>query len=216
MQTTLTTMRKEYGHQPKLSDQAPPMHPFQWFASWLAEASTNNLLEANAMTLATVDASGQPHARIVLLKGFDDRGLTFFTHYPSHKGEHIHTNPKVALCFFWATQERQVRIEGIAHPLSAAENSAYFAERPRDSQIGAWASKQSQPIASREALEQSWQDNLNKWQRHETIPCPPYWGGYLVEPSSFEFWQGGYARLHDRFYYYLDKDKQWVRERLQP
>jgi pyridoxamine 5'-phosphate oxidase len=171
-------------------------------------------LDVNAMTLATVDKDGRPSARIVLLKGVDDRGFTFFTNYESRKGQELAGNSNAALVFYWGEQERQVCIAGQVSRLPIEESEAYFRSRPRGSQIGAWASNQTQPVADRSALELHWKEFEKRFHKRE-IPLPPNWGGYVLKPTRMEFWQGRPNRLHDRFRY-TRTPTGWSIDRLCP
>lgn len=172
------------------------------------------LLDLNAMTLATADRQGRPSARVVLLKGLDERGFVFYTNYDSRKGRELAENPEAALVFYWPEQERQVCVAGQVSKLPRAESEGYFASRPRGSQIGAWASDQSRIVRDRPELEQKW-DQFEK-RYPSTVPCPPNWGGYVLNPTRLEFWQGRPNRLHDRFRYTRQADKSWLIERLSP
>jgi pyridoxamine 5'-phosphate oxidase len=178
-------------------------------------ASGAEALDLTAMTLATVDQLGRPSARVVLLKGVDQRGFVFFTNYESRKGHELTENPQAALVFYWPDQERQVRIAGEASKLPTAESDAYFRTRPRGSRLAAWASQQSATVKDRAALEEKWQQMEARYAGQE-IPRPPFWGGYLLSPARIEFWQGRPNRLHDRFRYTLQPDKIWLIERLSP
>jgi len=178
------------------------------------EAISSNLLEPNAMILATANKDGAPSARTVLLKGFDERGFVFYTNYESAKAKNLSENPIASLLFFWAELERQARIEGKVEQVSKADSEEYFRSRPRESQLGAWASKQSSVIASREVLEKKFEEMRKKFEGKE-IPLPPFWGGYRVIPQSIEFWQGRESRLHDRICYSFENGK-WKIERLSP
>ncbi|OFV50002.1 pyridoxamine 5'-phosphate oxidase [Oligella sp. HMSC09E12] len=196
----------------ELLEQDAGSDPFALFDRWFQLASQDGLIEANAMTLATVNAAGEPEARMVLLKSYSEEGFIFFTNYDSAKGQAIAHNPQVSLLFFWINQERQVRINGQAHKLSVADSTEYFNSRPYGSRIGAWASQQSQ-VVERKTLEQRFEEYVARYP--DAVPKPPHWGGYLVVPSSFEFWQGRPSRMHDRLCYRKAKD-QWLMTRLAP
>jgi pyridoxamine 5'-phosphate oxidase len=178
-------------------------------------ASGAELLDLTAMTLATADQQGRPSARVVLLKGVDQRGFIFFTNYESRKGQELAENPRAALVFYWPDQERQVCIAGEVSQLPAAESDAYFRSRPRGSRLAAWASRQSATVKDREALEAKWKQMEAQYPGQE-IPRPPFWGGYVLSPGRMEFWQGRPNRLHDRFCYTRQPDKKWLIERLSP
>lgn len=193
------------------ADLAPD--PLEQFERWYALAGEAAPL-AEAMTLATVGADGAPDARMVLLKGFDERGFRFFTNLESAKGEQLTVRPQAALVLYWRELDRQVRIRGAVEPLDAAESDAYFATRAPDSRLGAWASPQSRPLDSREQLDQLADEVAQRFGERE-IPRPPHWGGFLVRPQSIEFWQGQVGRLHDRFRYTRD-GAGWTIERLSP
>ena len=188
-------------------------NPLNQFKIWFDEVIQSELSEANAMLLSTV-SNGRPSGRIVLLKGVDETGFTFFTNYASKKGEEIEANPQVALTFFWKELERQVRIEGTIEKTSEIESDDYFAIRPRGSQIGAWVSHQSEVVENREFLEEKLKTFEQEFEG-VPVPRPPYWGGYRVIPDYMEFWQGRPSRLHDRLAYVL-KDGVWATERLSP
>jgi pyridoxamine 5'-phosphate oxidase len=170
--------------------------------------------EVNAMTLSTVDVEGRPSARIVLLKGVDERGFIFFTNYDSRKGRELAENPNASLVFYWASQERQVCVAGQVERLPREESSAYYRSRPRGSRIGAWASRQSTPVKDRPTLEQLWAEAEKRFP--DEVPMPDYWGGYVLRPARVEFWQGRPNRMHDRFCYTLQPDGTWTIERLSP
>lgn len=209
----LTSFRKEYSARGLHRDELDA-DPTAQFARWFKQASELGVHEPNAMTLATVDARGMPYQRTVLLKYFDATGFVFFTNYSSRKAGHIGANPQVSLLFPWITLERQVIIQGRAEKTTSAESLRYFTSRPRESQIGAWVSNQSEVISSRKLLLQKLNEIREKF-RHGEIPLPSFWGGYRVVPESIEFWQGGPARLHDRFLY--EKfDNHWNIQRLSP
>lgn len=210
----LEDMRRNYAAKSlDLPDLDPD--PFTQFDLWMREAIATEILEPNAMSLATVDSSGCPNLRTVLLKGFDQRGLVFYTNYQSSKARDIAANPRVALSFTWLPLERQIIIRGAARKITAAESLKYFLSRPRDSQIGAWASRQSEVISTRSVLETKFAEMKKKFMRGE-VPLPDHWGGYRVAPVSFEFWQGRPNRIHDRFSYQHCGDKTWAIERLMP
>ena len=187
--------------------------PIRQFEAWFAQAVDAKLPEPNTMTLATVDSRGHPSARIVLIKGVDERGFVFFTNYESRKGREIADNPRASLLFYWIELERQVRIEGTVVKTSADESDAYFASRPLGSRIGAWASEQSQVIESRTLLEAREREISARYG--DNPPRPPHWGGYRLVPDAIEFWQGRPSRLHDRLLYTRNRDT-WDIVRLSP
>ena len=189
--------------------------PVAQFAKWWDEAIQSGIDEINAMTLATATASGEPSARIVLLKDFNKEGFIFFSNYESHKGRELLANPKACLVFFWKELERQVRITGSVDKILAAESDRYFASRPRGSQVGAWASPQSRAIPNRAFIEQQ-MELSDKQFIEEDIPRPQHWGGYIVKPAVIEFWQGRPNRLHDRIQYSLTDKEGWGIVRLAP
>lgn len=189
--------------------------PLRQFESWFAEASEADILEPNAMTLATASADGTPSARMVLLKGVDS-GFRFFTNYESAKAQELADNPKAALVFYWDKLHRSVRVVGNVEKLTADESTEYYHSRPRGSQIGAWTSPQSTVIVNRDVLEAREQMMTDRFADSAEIPLPPYWGGYRVVPQSIEFWQGRKSRLHDRFRYNRQADGAWLIERLAP
>ena len=198
----------------ELSEASVSSNPFTQFSVWMNEAIKSNLLDPNAMTLATASKEGIPSARTVLLKGFDERGFVFYTNYESTKAKDLDENPNAALLFLWIELERQVRISGEVEKVSQADSEEYFISRPRESQLGAWASKQSSVIASREVLERQFEEMKKRFENKE-IPLPPFWGSYRVIPKRIEFWQGRESRLHDRICYTL-VDGKWKIERLSP
>ena len=198
-----------------LTRQALDPDPFRQFQDWFEAAIATGIPEPNGMSLATVDESGQPWLRTVLLKLYDQRGFVFFTTYESRKSRHIGTNPQVALLLPWVALARQVKINGRAERIPSRESLAYFLTRPRGSQIGAWASPQSQVIHSRSLLDEKVEQVKRKFAQGE-IPLPDFWGGYRVVPHRIEFWQGRDSRLHDRFAYSLEADGGWSIARLAP
>jgi len=214
MDKTIADLRKDYTLQDFSEIEADP-NPFIQFKRWFAQALAAQLPEPNAMTIATATPDGKPSARMVLLKDFDERGFVFFTNYSSHKGQELAKNPQAALVFWWVELERQVRITGRVEKISENESDQYFYSRPDNSRLGAWASNQSEAIASREVLEQRLQEFQRQYANQE-IPRPTYWGGFRIIPTEIEFWQGRPSRLHDRLLYsYLDHGI-WKIERLSP
>jgi pyridoxamine 5'-phosphate oxidase len=210
---SIAHLRKEYS-QASLSESEVDANPIAQFAKWFQEALNAEVPEANAMSVATVGANGRPSSRILLIKDFDARGFTWYTNYASRKGCELEANPYAALLFHWIPLERQVRIEGKVERVPAEESDAYFQVRPLKSRLGAIASSQSQPIASRSALEQRFAQVEAEYR--DAPVRPAHWGGYRLQPDSIEFWQGRPSRLHDRIRYLLQPDGSWKRERLQP
>lgn len=198
-----------------LSEADIDRNPFQQFETWFQQAVHAEVLEPNAMTLATIAADGFPKTRIVLMKDLKADGICFFTNYESAKSLDIEANPKVSVLFFWPELQRQVRIEAYAEKLNQQESTEYFQSRPRSSQIGAWASPQSQVIADRKVLEDREQAISKQFEQDTVLPKPDFWGGFLLKPIKFEFWQGRASRLHDRIVY-LKEDNNWVTCRLAP
>jgi len=211
--TNIADLRKSY-ERAELDEQASDASPMKQFGTWFQQALDAQVPEPNAMTLATVGDNGRPSTRIVLVKGFDDRGIAWYTNYQSRKGRELAAHAFAALQFHWVELERVVRIEGRVEKVSEAESDAYFASRPLDSRIGAWASPQSEVIPSRATLV----TNAAKYGAKYLLnpPRPPHWGGYRLVPDTWEFWQGRKSRLHDRLRYRLADDGSWIRERLAP
>ncbi len=206
-------VRKDYSKH-SLEIEECPAHPIELLEAWMQEALKSSQ-DANAMVLSTVSSSGHPSSRIVLVRQIEERGLSFFTNYNSRKGDEMQANSGVALNFFWPWLERQVRIEGLVNKLTGEESDRYFAGRPRESQLGAWASDQSQELDNRETLEDKLKRVRSEYEGHE-VPRPPHWGGYLVTPTRFEFWQGRPSRLHDRVIYSQGTNSDWKLSRLNP
>ncbi|MEQ6900644.1 pyridoxamine 5'-phosphate oxidase [Nocardioides sp. YIM 152588] len=217
----LAALRREYGAAGLHEDEAGA-DPVDLFRRWFDDMVAAGVHEPNAMVVATVAADGQPSARTVLLKRFGGDGFVFFTNAASRKGTELADNPRCALLFGWYDVERQVRVEGVAEPLPAEEVAAYFATRPRAAQVGAWASAQSQVVADRGALDVSYAAAQERFAGEEQLPVPPTWGGYLVRPTAFEFWQGRPGRMHDRLRFRRTDaavgaaGATWLRERLAP
>ena len=219
--TSIADLRKSY-ERAELSEDASHATPLEQFKQWLQEAIASDVTEPNAMTLATVSSNLRPSTRVVLIKGYDERGITWFTNYESRKAQDLAGNPFAALQFHWLALERVVRIEGLVERVSAQESDAYFHSRPLDSRLGAWASPQSQVISGRGVLVA----NAAKYGARFLLspPRPPHWGGYRLKPDTWEFWQGRKSRLHDRLRYRQDLPADcaltgetiWIRERLAP
>lgn len=209
----IADLRKSY-ERAQLSEDASHADPLGQFSQWMEEAIAAQVPEPNAMTLATVDHQLRPSTRVVLIKGYDERGIVWYTNYNSRKGQELAGNPYAALQFHWVELERTVRIEGVVEKTSTQESDVYFHGRPLDSRIGAWASPQSQVITSRAVL----LSNAAKFGAKFLLkpPRPPHWGGYRLKPDGWQFWQGRKSRLHDRLRYTQDSGGQWVRERLAP
>jgi pyridoxamine 5'-phosphate oxidase len=209
----LRDLRKSYELAALDERDASLSDPLALFQDWLAQALAAQLPEPNAMTLATTGPLGRPSTRVVLVKEVDTQGLVWYTNFESRKGQELAANPWAALQFHWVELERVVRIEGQVARVSDAQSEAYFHSRPLGSRLGAWASNQSQVIASRDALQAQWDASVQRFA--EQPPRPPHWGGYRLVPEMFEFWQGRASRLHDRLRYRLERG-QWLRERLAP
>jgi pyridoxamine 5'-phosphate oxidase len=214
----LGALRREYGeHGLDTPDLEPD--PVSMFGRWLDDTVAAGLHEPNAMVVATVSPQGWPSARMVLLKGLDERGFVFYTNYDSRKAHDIAANPAVSLLFPWQDLQRQVRVEGTASRVSREESEAYFAARPRESQLGAWASPQSRVVASRSALDERYGGVLAQFADVDDVPLPPGWGGFRVAPAAVEFWQGRKGRMHDRLRYRRSEDDPhapWTVDRLAP
>ena len=211
---SIADLRKSY-ERAELNEDASHADPLQQFDQWLKEAISAEVPEPNAMTLATADRTGRPYARAVLLKECDADGFVFFSNYRSDKGRQIAENPHVALVFLWLEVERQVRVEGTVSQISAAESEAYFRCRSRESRLGALASRQSQVVASRQILDQRF-EQLAAQYLDDDIPMAYHWGGYRVKPDLLEFWQGRHGRMHDRLRYRPRNEGGWLLERLEP
>ena len=210
----VAAMRRQY-NLGALHEEQMPADPIEQFTAWFREALSAQIIEPNAMSLATAWPDGRPLVRTVLLKNYDAAGFVFYTNLESRKARQLKENPQAALLFPWLLLERQVIVAGHVERLSMAETVKYFITRPRDSQIGAWASRQSSPISSRQVLEMEWEALKRKFSAGE-VPLPDFWGGFRVVPDSVEFWQGGPNRLHDRILYTRTGEKAWTIGRLAP
>lgn len=214
MSTDVTNFRKEYRFD-QLSEATAGADPWQLFEQWFRLAGASGIHEPNAMSLATATPDGRPSLRVVLLKGVDRGGFTFFTNYESRKGRELAVNPHAALLFWWEPIERQVRVEGRVDKLPAADSDEYYQSRPLGSRLGAWASEQSRVLPDRAVLDQRFAE-LQAEYSESSPDRPAFWGGYRLVPDLFEFWQGGVNRLHDRLRYRRQDDTHWHRERLSP
>jgi pyridoxamine 5'-phosphate oxidase len=214
MRGKIAGIRKNYSKK-KLTETKANPDPFRQFTKWWKQALQSEIVEPNAMTLATASADGIPSARIVLLKGFDEKGFVFFTNYESLKGKQLEENPRACLVFFWKELERQVRITGIVEKIDGKESEEYFHSRPEGSQLGAVISPQSRVIENRDWLDDQYRQ-MKKELKGKIIPRPANWGGYLIKPVLFEFWQGRPSRLHDRLQYSPGDNGSWKMERLAP
>jgi pyridoxamine 5'-phosphate oxidase len=210
----LARLRKDYTLH-TLNEEDISESPFAQFEKWWQDAQESQIIEMNAMTLATTSGDGMADARIVLLKAFDEKGFVFFTNYNSAKASELDFNANCCLLFFWKELERQVRINGVAEKISVKESTEYFDSRPQGSKIGAWASPQSRVVANKAMLEETYQYYTTQFKEAQ-IPKPPHWGGYRVTPVRIEFWQGRPSRMHDRILFTPTADGKWKRERLAP
>jgi pyridoxamine 5'-phosphate oxidase len=209
----INSIRRDFAKQ-KLDEESIDKNPFQQFAVWMEEAINSMILDPYAITISSVSADNKPSSRVVYLRGFDEKGFLFYTNYTSKKAADLEQNPNIAINICWIELERQIRINGIVEKLSASESDAYFASRPRESQLGAWTSAQSKPLESRAELEKIYSEIVKKFEG-KVVPRPDYWGGYRVVPDYFEFWQGRPNRLHDRISFSLQSSK-WILQRLFP
>ncbi|MEX2370435.1 MAG: pyridoxamine 5'-phosphate oxidase [Bacteroidales bacterium] len=207
--------RNEYGKS-KLEEPDLPAIPVDLFEQWLMDAFDINLPEPTAMTLSTANSEGRVSSRIILLKGFDNTGFQFYTNYKSRKAMDLETNDRASLSFFWPELERQILIEGTVQKISAKNSDLYHAARPRNNQLGAWASEQSEPVLDRKSLETQFDAVKKAYKDHDMIPRPKHWGGYRLTPVRIEFWQGRENRLHDRIEYQVESSGGWSRQRLSP
>ncbi|MCL4211035.1 MAG: pyridoxamine 5'-phosphate oxidase [Phycisphaeraceae bacterium] len=212
---SIASIRTDY-HGAPLDETEAARDPFEQFRAWIEAALMSKTPEPTAMVVATADEQGRPSARVMLLKGFDERGFTFFTNYESRKGAHLAVNPHAAMTFFWPELHRQVRIEGSVERVAREESIEYFSSRPRDSQLGAWASHQSAAIPGRHTLAARMEVMSKRFPEGTPVPTPEHWGGYRLSPTMIEFWQGRPSRLHDRLRYTRLADGSWRIDRLAP
>ncbi|MBD5778107.1 pyridoxamine 5'-phosphate oxidase [Pelagicoccus sp. NFK12] len=210
----LGDLREEYGHDSLSEDSVHP-NPVEQFRIWFDHAVDKKIPEPNAMSLATVDETGQPWQRTVLLKAYDDKGFVFYTNYESRKGKQLAHNPKTCVLFPWIQLERQVIVTGSVERVSTSESLKYFASRPFGSRLGAWVSQQSSVVSSRSILLAKFEEMKNKFKDGD-VPLPSFWGGYRIVPDTIEFWLGGKSRIHDRIFYRKASDGSWTIERLAP
>jgi pyridoxamine 5'-phosphate oxidase len=214
MNSSVADLRREYSAESLLESDVAA-NPVDQFEKWWLQVLKSQVVEPNAMTIATASQDGMPSARVVLLKGFDHNGFVFYTNYQSFKGQQLEENPRACLVFFWKELERQVRITGLVRKTGNEESDAYFLSRPEGSQVGAWASPQSTVVPGREWLDEQYLAKMEEFKT-KLLTRPPHWGGYRVQPIIVEFWQGRPSRLHDRIQYSLQEDGSWKIERLAP
>jgi pyridoxamine 5'-phosphate oxidase len=212
---SLADLRDDYGREP-WSEQNCETNPIVQFERWFRDVQAADLKEPNAMTLATATSAGRPSARVVLLKEVSDFGFVFYTNYGSRKAQEIETNPFAALTFHWPELGRQVRVEGRVKRVPREQSAAYFRSRPKGSRLGAWASRQSQVLPSREPLDSKWAELQEQYAKDDNVPVPEFWGGYCVVPETIEFWEGRPNRMHDRLRYRRKGEGEWLVERLSP
>lgn len=210
----INSVRRDFANRP-LDENNLPSSPFELFEKWFEDAVASQILDPYAMIISTVNVEAKPSSRVVYMRDIKPEGLIFYTNYKSHKSKDLLFNPNISVLFFWGELERQIRIEGLVEQVSAEVSDQYFASRPRESQIGAWASDQSDELISREELEKK-VDLYSKKFEKGIVPRPPHWGGFLIKVNYFEFWQGRPNRLHDRISYQLSDSGLWIRGRLQP
>lgn len=210
----INTVRREFADK-ALDLESVGDDPFAFFETWFDEAVGVEALDPNAMSIATVQDDGQPSVRVVYMRDIGPEGLVFYTNFNSKKGKNLEHNPKIAANFFWVELDRQIRFTGKTEKVSPAESDAYFAKRPRESQLGAWASAQSDRIQSREALIADFK-KIEEMYKDKDVPRPPHWGGFRIIPDEIEFWQGRPMRLHDRIVFYKDGSDAWLKKRLSP